>query len=243
MKTENEEIIKGFKGFDSNLKCRDFQYKFNAEYKTNEDIKICKSGFHFCENPLDIFGYYPPNTSKYAEVEGLENIQKEKNSDSKVTTSYLKIKAELTLNGLLNAGVKFILDKVNFEVAPATNTGYHSAATNTGDRSAATNTGYHSAATNTGDQSAATNTGDHSAATNTGNHSAAIVEGKDSFACGLGIKNKAKGIKGCYLILSEWKEKDNEWNLSAVKTVKIDGKKIKENVFYQLINGKFTEVK
>ena len=135
----------------------------------------------------------------------------------------------------------------------ATNTGNRSAATNTGDQSAATNTGYQSAATNTGDQSAATNTGDYSAATNTGNrsaatntgdYSAAIVEGKESFAIATGIEGKAKGKKGCYIAVAEWvwNTKKDRYVLKAFKTAKVDGKKIKEDVFYGLKDGKFVEV-
>ena len=133
------------------------------------------------------------------------------------------------------------------DYSAATNTGNYSAATNTGDYSAATNTGYQSAATNTGDysaamntgyQSSATNTGDYSAATNTGDYSAAMVAGKDSIACGFGYKCKAKGAKGCWLVLAE---RDKQGKILNVKTFCVDGKNIKENFFYVLENGKLTE--
>ena len=140
--------------------------------------------------------------------------------------------------------MKFILEKSeNCEKrtgdwSAATNTGYWSAATNTGDRSAATNTGYWSAATNTGNQSAATNTGDQSAATSTGYRSAATVSGKESVACSLGRKGKAKGTKGCWLVLAEWKD----GHRTDVKCFLVDGEDIRENVFYTLHNGKAVEI-
>ena len=127
----------------------------------------------------------------------------------------------------------------------ATNTGNQSAATNTGDRSAATNTGKRSAATNTGDWSAATNTGDWSAATNTGNRSAATNTGdwsaatntgKDGVAVSWGRRGKARGEKGCYLVLAEY---DDSNNLVCAKMEKVDGERIKENTFYTLKNGEF----
>ena len=118
----------------------------------------------------------------------------------------------------------------------ATNTGYQSAATNTGNRSAATNTGDWSAATNTGDWSAATNTGDWSAATNTGYQSAATNTGKDGVAVSWGRRGKARGEKGCYLVLAEY---DDSNNLVCAKMEKVDGERIKENTFYTLKNGEF----
>ena len=118
----------------------------------------------------------------------------------------------------------------------ATNTGYQSAATNTGDRSAATNTGDQSAATNTGYRSAATNTGYRSAATNTGYRSAATNTGKDGVAVSWGRCGKARGEKGCYLVLAEY---DDSNNLVCAKMEKVDGERIKENTFYTLKNGEF----
>ncbi len=121
----------------------------------------------------------------------------------------------------------------------ATNTGYQSAATNTGYRSAATNTGDQSAATNTGDRSVATNTGDRSVATNTGDQSAAIVEGMGSFAIAIGVEGRAKGKIGCYICVAEWKWNGYKYKLVDFQSRKVDGKTIKEDVFYKLVDGEF----
>ena len=140
-----EKVIKGFKGFDKNLKCRDYQFEIEKDFIHEGEVKACESGFHLCENPLDVFNYYSPAESRFAEVEGSGDINTD-GSDSKVAVSRLSIKGELTLNGLINTGVKFIFDRVKWETAKRANTGYRSAATNTGDQSAATNTGDYSAA-------------------------------------------------------------------------------------------------
>ena len=259
--------MKCFKGFDKDLKCRDFQYEIGKEY-TEEKADICNCGFHACEFPMDVFGYYPPSDSRYCEVELEENGQKS-SDDSKRVGKKISVKAEIGIAGIIKAGVEYIKEQVDWEddkatntgdysaatntgyqsaatntgnKSAATNTGYQSAATNTGDRSAATNTGNKSAATNTGDYSAATNTGDQSAATNTGDQSAAIVEGKESIALATGIDSKAKGKIGCFIVLAEWKEIDNEYHIVDVKSAKVDGKNIKEDTFYTLKDGKFVEV-
>ena len=220
--------MKCYKGFHKDLSCKDFQYEIGKEYET-ERAEICEEGFHACEFPLDVLRYYNPADSRFCEVELDANEQT--HDDSKRVGKKIKIGAEIGLSGLVKAGVKFILEKADFENAKATNTG---------DRSAATNTGNRSAATNTGDRSAATNTGDWSAATNTGDQSAATVEGKDSIAIVTGYGSKARGKRGCWLVLTE---RDREMHILGVQAVKVDGETIKEDVFYTLSGGKVTEVK
>ena len=231
------EKIKGYKGFDKNMKCRGFQYETGKDYQHDGNITCCHSGFHFCTNPFDVLAYYAPANSRFCEVEGSGESAKEEN-DTKVSVSNLHVGFEIGLNGLINAGVKFILNKVKWNNCEATNTGDRSAVTNTGDLSTATNTGDRSAATNTGYRSAATNTGNYSAATNTGNRSAANVEGKDSIAIVTGRKSKAAGALGCWLVLTE---RDDNMNIINVKAIKVDGKKIKANIFYTLEDGEIKE--
>ena len=181
--------MKCFKGFDKDLKCRDFQYEIGKEY-LEEKADICNYGFHACEFPMDVFNYYPPSDSRYCEVELEANNQKS-SDDSKRVGKKISVKAEIGIAGIIKAGVEYIKEQVNWEDDKATNTGNHSAATNTGYQSAATNTGYQSAATNTGNYSAATNTGYYSAATNTGNHSAATNTGDYSAATNTGYQSAA----------------------------------------------------
>jgi hypothetical protein len=239
--------MKCYKGFDKGLKCRDFQYEIGKEYE-EERAEICDTGFHACENPLDVFGYYAPADSRYCEVELDANDQK--SDDSKRVGKKISIKAEVGIAGIIKAGLEYIKDQVNWDDdkksnagnwSAATNTGDWSAATNTGDWSAATNTGNWSVATNTGDRSAATNTGNWSAATNTGNWSAATVEGKESVAMAIGYNSKAKGSLGCFIVLAECKELGGEYHIVDVKSAKVDGEKIKPDTFYKLINGEFVE--
>ena len=237
--------MKCYKGFDKDLKCfGGFQYEIGKTFETDK-ADICDCGFHACENPMDVFNYFPPSDSRYCEVELDANDQT--HNDSKRVGKRIRIETEIGLSGLISAGVKFILDRVDWKNAKESNTGDWSAATNTGDRSAATNTGNRSAATNTGDQSAATNTGDQSAATNTGNWSAATntgdwsaatVEGEESVAIVTGYKSKAKGAIGCWIVLTE---RDDEMHILGVKAVRVDGDKIKPDTFYMLSGGEIME--
>lgn len=105
------DIIKGFKGFNKDLECRDFNYEVGKEYEQDGEIKACDKGFHFCENPFDVFGYYPPNNSRYCEVNGSGKESRDDN-DSKVAVSKIKIGIEIGLKGMIEAGLKLIFDKV-----------------------------------------------------------------------------------------------------------------------------------
>ena len=224
--------MKAYKGFNEDLRCRDFQYEVGKEYEENR-AELCECGFHACENPIDVFNYYPPTDSRYCEVE-LSDVADEESSDSKRCGKRIKINAEIGIKGIVDAFVKFTLNRVDWKKEKSNNTGDWSAATNTGNRSAATNTG---------NQSAATNTGYQSAATNPGNQSAATVEGKESIAIATGIEGRAKGALGCYIVLAEWKRDERgEWHIMDVKSAKVDDEKIKANTFYMLKNGKFKEV-
>ena len=221
--------MKAYKGFDKDLKCRGFQYEIGKEYET-DTAKACESGFHACENPLDVFDYYPPADSRYCEVEQSGELDKG-SDDSKIASTKIKIGAEIGLAGLIKAGVNFILEHVKSQER---NTGYYSAATNTGDRSAATNTG---------DYSAATNTGYYSAATNTGYQSAATVGKGDSVAIATGCQSKARAGLGSAIVLCE----RGKWNGSTyplinIKAAIIDGEKLQADTFYTLKNGEFVEV-
>ena len=180
-----KEII-SYKGFDSSLRCRGFQYEVGKDYEQEGNIKCCENGFHACEFPLEVFNYYAPGrNNRYCTVTQSGEMDK-REGDSKVASSKIHIETEIGLGGIIKAGVKFILDKVNWKDKKESNTGNYSAATNTGNQSAATNTGNYSAATNTGNYSAATNTGYYSAATNTGNYSAATNTGYQSAATNTG---------------------------------------------------------
>ena len=189
--------MKLFKGFDRKLRCRGFQYEIGEEYEEDR-AELCEAGFHACENPIDVFSYYPPSDSRYCEVE-LDGLNSKTSEDSKRVGRRIKIGAEIGIKGIVDAFIKFTMERIDFaagqvntgDYSAATNTGYQSAATNTGNYSAATNTGNYSAATNTGNCSAATNTGYQSAATNTGNYSAATNTGNCSAATNTGYQSAA----------------------------------------------------
>ncbi|WP_423679050.1 DUF7666 domain-containing protein [Pseudomonas aeruginosa] len=190
-KTEVEEIVTAYKGFKQDLTCRGYQFEIGGTYKHEGEVEACASGFHSCEYPLDVFGYYAPGESRFAIVKASGQLSRH-DDDSKIASATLVVEAEISMPTMISRALDWIMSKVDKSVeqtvvgGTASNTGYQSAASNTGNRSAASNTGDYSAASNTGDYSAASNTGDYSAASNTGDYSAASNTGDYSAASNTG---------------------------------------------------------
>ncbi|EGB4607781.1 hypothetical protein JGI64_003083 [Salmonella enterica] len=225
-----KEIVT-FKGFNKDLKCRGFQFAIGETFHHDGKVEACGSGFHACECPFDVFSYYPPAESRYAETISFGVTDREEGGDTKIASASITIKAELTLPQFIQRGIEWIWSKIDKSLEQQIMTGYQSAATNTGYRSAATNTGDWSAATNTGYQSAATNTGDWSAATNTGYRSAAEVSGSQSVAASLGIEGKARASEGGAIVLC-YRDEDGE--LIHIRASKVGENGIMPNTWYQL---------
>lgn len=80
--------------------------------------------------------------------------------------------------------------------------------------------------------------GDYSTGAASGDCSTAEVNGKDSIAVANGVKSKARGALGCYLVLTEY---NDNGDLICAKMERVDGSKVKENVYYTLKNGEFVE--
>ena len=146
--------MKMYKGFDKDLKCRDFQYEIGKTYE-EPTADLCNRGFHACEYPLDVLKYYSPNNmSRYCEVD-LDDVSDEKScNDSKRCGKKIAVKAEIGIAGLVKATVDFVMENIKDENKEA-NTGDYSASTNTGDYSASDVSGKESVAAALGIESKA----------------------------------------------------------------------------------------
>ena len=218
--------MKAFKGFDKDLKCRDFQYEIGKEYE-EESAKLCNKGFHACEYPLDVFNYYPPADSRFCEVEIADNGERH-SDDTKVCGTKIKIGAEIGIQGLIKAAFEFVKERCTTDKQGedyTALTGGNSSALTGGDSSALTG-GYRSALTG-GNRSALT-----------GGYSSALTGGKFSVVYG-GEGAKVRAKKGSVLALQYWKDCE----FKGIKFKVVDGVKIKEDTYYTLVNGRFKEVR
>lgn len=213
--------IKAYKGFNKDMTCRGFKYEEGKSYK-EEVAKCCNSGFHACENPIDVFYYYDPAHSIYREVELNGDTDKDPDSDdSKICATEIKIGSTIDLPGMIKASIDFVMNRVKREKYADED---NSIVSLKSDNSCVKNSGYNSVASTSGY---------NSVASTTDGNSIAVAWGQDS---------KAKGVKGSYLVLSEWEYIGNgKYNQLGAKMVKVDGKEVKEDTYYTLKDGYVVE--
>jgi hypothetical protein len=278
--------IKGFKGFNADMTCHGHKFEAGKTYTHKGEIKLCESGFHFCENPLDVLRYYSPTDSNFAEVKA-DKVSGEKSNDTKRVCSEIKIGAKITLSALIQAGVSFLISACKSKKAtsgdcshsatsgdwshsatsgnssPSATSGNcshsatsgdcsHSATSGdcshsatSGDCSHSATSGYYSHSATSGNYSHSATSGNSSPSATSGNYSPSATSGdcspsatsgENSIACAIGRNSKAKSTLGNWLVLSEI---DDNYNVLCLKTVKVDGKKIKADTWYKLEGGKF----
>ncbi|EKJ7935100.1 hypothetical protein ABZQ74_03670 [Pseudomonas aeruginosa] len=234
-KAASEEVVTAYKGFKQDLTCRGYQFEIGGTYKHEGEVEACASGFHSCEYPLDVFGYYAPGESRFAIVKASGQLSRH-DDDSKIASATLVVEAEISMPTMISRAIDWIMSKIDKSVEQTVVGG---TASNTGDYSAASNTGYQSAASNTGYQSAASNTGYQSAASNTGYRSAAEVSGKESVAASLGIEGRARASAGSAIVLCH---RDDEGRLIHIRASKVGENGVKPDTWYQLsAEGEFVE--
>ena len=218
--------MKAYKGFDKNMQCRGFQYEVGKTYETKR-ADLCETGFHACESPLDVFGYYEPNHSRYCEVE-LDGVTDQHDKDSKRCGTKISIGAEIGIPGLVKAHIEYVKSRVSESVEKG-----DSEAVTVGEKKAAT-AGYRGAAT-AGDSGAAT-AGNHGAANSRG--SSKVGENGSALSRGNGVK--VSGGIGAVLVLVE--ENDHNYDIIHWKAFVIDGEKYKPDTWYCLDeNGEIIE--
>ena len=214
--------MKTYKGFDKDLKCRDFQYEIGKEYEMDGPIDACKRGFHACEAPLDVFRYYPPGISRYCEVEQSGDIDKH-GDDSKVASSKIKIGAEVSVPHLIKAHMQYVREKIEHaenkeEKGDSANLAGGDWENLAGGYSANLAGGYRANAISRGMSSV----------------------GENGVACARGNGCKVKGGKGSVLILIE--ENCGDYDIKDWKAAVVDGETLKADTWYTLKNGEFVEV-
>ena len=210
--------MKAYKGFNRDMTCRGSQFEEGKTYTHQGDVKLCESGFHACEDPMDCLRYYDPCTSVYHEVE-LEGVSDERKEDTKIVGKKIRIGARMTIKSIVKASIEFVF-------ASCKDAKDGDSASGDGSRQAASGSWSRQAASGGGSRQAAS-----------GNESSQETTGKNCVMMSAGHAGKAKGKIGSWIVLTEW-----EQGVPNVVARRIDGEEVKEDVWYTLKYGKFVEV-
>ena len=258
----NEKKIIAYKGFDKDFKCRDFQYEVGKTYEMDGNIKCCSRGFHACESPMEVFDYYDMLTSRFAEVEQSGEIDKDNNS-TKICSSRIKIKAEIKLADIINLGVEWLKEITAPSKIKANNSsndgdcakigssgncaqigssGNYAQIGSSGDCAKIGSSGNYAQIGSSGDYAQIGSSGDCAQIGSSGNYAQIGSKGQNSVVMCAGYDSKAKAAIGSWITLAEWKKIGDIWKPICVKTEQVDGKRIKADTYYKLIDGKFEEV-
>lgn len=247
---------KGYKAFNPDFTCNGKQYEENTIYEENGS-EICKAGvMHYCENPFDVLNYYPlvnesGEISEFAEVEPLGKIFRKENESA---TNKLHIKAKLGLKGFIKDCIDFTLEKTieeNKNNAENDN-GNNSAQIGSNGKFVQIGSNGHFAQIgssgsfaricSSGNFAQIGSRGDSARIGSSGNFAKITSEGYHSVVMAAGYNSIARAKKGSWITLAEWNEKDGHtWTPKCVKTEYVDGERIKEDTFYKLVDGEFTE--
>ena len=146
----------------------------------------------------------------FFEVECGGEVDREEGKDSKLACTEIKVKGELSLAEFVRLSVKTTFERA-MKSAKAATSGWSSSAATSGWSSSAVATGCKVTAS---------------------------AMGKDGIAVANGAHSKARGVLGCYLVLTEY---DDDGNFLWAKMAHVDGSTVKENVWYTLKNGEFVE--
>lgn len=115
-KIEKSNPIIAYKGFDENLCCRNFYYEIGKEFHVDGEAELCSNGFHACQNPLDVFAYYPMSScTRYAMVMVWGDVAFDKNSKMLCATDILIIK-EMQIDELVEVGIMMSTQKSDKKV-------------------------------------------------------------------------------------------------------------------------------
>ena len=246
--------IKGYKAFNRGMICKGKQYEENTTYEENGN-EICEAGvMHFCENPFDVLNYYPlidenGDISDFAQVEAIGGIYKR---EDKSATNKLHIGAKLGLKGFIKACVDFTIEKTRIEPAKdnETDSGGNSAQIGSSGNSAQIGSSGNSAKIgSSGNYAKIGSSGNYAQIGSSGNSAKITSEGNNSVVMAAGYNSIVKAKIGSWITLAEWirTDKANDsgnyiWIPKCVKTEYVDGERIKEDIFYKLVDGEFKEV-
>ena len=103
--------IRGFKGFEEDLRCKNQQYEIGGTVSVDGDLEMCYNGLHFCLNPICTFAYYSPSYARYGVVRTNEPVLEEPEGQyytTKCCARELTVEKEITAVDIAYEGVNWV---------------------------------------------------------------------------------------------------------------------------------------
>ena len=218
--------MKAYKAFNNDMTCRGFQYAEGGDYALPEgqEAKLCSRGFHACERAVDVLQHYSAGQSVVHEVE-VDGVDPKRENDTKVCGSRIHIGARLNVAQLVQATFEY-----NKEHCTDEHTDPDQASAGSYGAASAGSFGAASAGS-----FGAASAGESGAAVSRGT---ASVEA-NGIACARGNGCKVRGGLGSVLVIAE--EAGDSYDITAWKAVLVDGKTVKANTWYQLVDNELRE--
>ena len=97
--------IEGYKIFNNDMTCRDFQFQVGMNELGNDDpLIMCENGFHFCKYPSGVWAYYQSGRVFKVRAYGVLNSPIKPGADYKMVCRKLEILDEVIPTGNKNTG-------------------------------------------------------------------------------------------------------------------------------------------
>ncbi len=93
--------MKGYKAFESNLTCRDYQFTIDEPHTFAGKPILCRQGFHFCTDLQDVVKYYSFLIMRVFKIEATGIITDAKDDCSKRACSEIRLVKEISLDEVM----------------------------------------------------------------------------------------------------------------------------------------------
>ena len=225
-----------YKGLNADFSCRGFHFDVGETYTVAGEIVACKNGFHACENPFDVWSYYPVvaddgSLARYAEV--VLSGATAKDGD-KIAAAQITIKAELRLPEFVKRAVAAVIAATKGKGDNPS--GYDARIGSSGDDARIGSSGNYARIGSSGDDARIGSSGDDARIGSSGNCARISAEGENAVIACAGSARVKAGPGGAICIPYH----DGTRTRFAVGYVGEDG--IEAGKWYSAEGGKLKEV-
>ena len=260
--------MRGYKAFERGMICNGKQYSENTVYEEQGANSCCTAGvMHYCDEPFDVLDYYPliddnGEFTEFAEVEPLAEVMIDGN---KRATKKLRVGAKLSFKDFIKAAISVVVEITKPEKLKGSNladnggdgaqigssgdwaqigsSGYGAKIGSSGDGAKIGSSGDWAKIGSSGDRAQIGSSGDWAKIGSSGDGAKIDIKGADSVGAAIGYNSIARGAVGNWIVLAEWKRRNNgKWFPACVKVGKIDGEALMPDTWYKLEDGEFVEV-